>query len=261
MRAITYFQKTVCFPDKPEKARFFSRLQAGQWEPDTFRNLARLVDENTTYIDIGGWIGVTPYWAAQIAHNVIVVEPDPVCFGILSEMKDQNAGEVQLINAALSEDASLVLNSVGGGFGSSETSALIADDTGLSITAKTVSIHALQAMARTGRLCLKVDIEGYEYKVLDQFRAIDRKKTAGVLLAVHPQILAASLTGPAILRLLRTALATFRLIRSFRGFRLENPSAIWSAIRKSVAKRELKGFDLLFVATAPRVLSGAQRSL
>ncbi|MEZ0000244.1 FkbM family methyltransferase [Sinorhizobium fredii] len=247
MRAIRYFDKTVYFPDKPEKKRFFARLQSGQWEPDTFQNIARLVDAKTTFIDIGGWIGVTPYWAAQSANNVIVVEPDPVCFDILTRMKADNIGEVELVNAALSQDERLVLNSVGGGFGSSETSALIADDTGMAITAETVTIPKLQAMAKTERLCFKVDIEGYEYKALDQFRAIDRKRTAGVLLAVHPQILAASLSGPAVLRLIRTMAATARLIRSFRGFRLENRSAIWTAVRKSIARRELRGFDLLFL--------------
>ncbi|ASY65631.1 putative nucleotide-binding protein (plasmid) [Sinorhizobium sojae CCBAU 05684] len=248
MRAISYFQKTVYFPEKPEKKRFFARLQAGEWEPGTFRNIERLVDDRTTFIDIGGWIGVTPYWAAQIAHNVIAVEPDPVCFDVLTQMREGNAGQVELINAALSEDEALVLHSVGGGFGSSETSALIADETGMAITVKTVTIPDLQAMAKTERLCFKVDIEGYEYKAFDQFRAIDRKRTAGVLLAVHPQILAASLSGPAVLRVLRTVAATFRLVRSFRGFRLENPSAIWAALRKSLVRRELRGFDLLFVA-------------
>ncbi|CCF00288.1 Putative methyltransferase (plasmid) [Sinorhizobium fredii HH103] len=247
MRAIRYFDKTVYFPDKPEKKRFFARLQSGQWEPDTFQNIARLVDAKTTFIDIGGWIGVTPYWAAQSANNVIVVEPDPVCFDILTQMKADNIGEVELVNAALSQDERLVLNSVGGGFGSSETSALIADDTGMAITAETVTIPKLQAMAKTERLCFKIDIEGYEYKALDQFQAIDRKRTAGVLLAVHPQILAASLSGPAVLRLIRTMAATARLIRSFRGFRLENRSAIWTAVRKSIARRELRGFDLLFL--------------
>lgn len=248
MRAITYFQRTVYFPEKPEKKRFFARLQAGEWEPGTFRNIERLVDDSTTFIDIGGWIGVTPYWAAQIANNVIAVEPDPVCFDILTQMKAENAGEVALVNAALSEDECLVLHSVGGGFGSSETSALIADDTGMAITAETVTIPKLQAMAKTQRLCFKIDIEGYEYRALDQFRAIDRTRTAGVLLAVHPQILAASLSGPAPLRVLRTVAATVHLIRSFRGFRLENPSVIWAVLRKSIAKREFRGFDLLFVA-------------
>lgn len=33
-----------------------------------------------------------------------------------------------------------------------------------------------------------------------------------------------------------------------RGFRLENPSALLRAIRKSVSRGELRGFDLLFVA-------------
>ncbi|ODR92040.1 FkbM family methyltransferase [Sinorhizobium alkalisoli] len=248
MRAITYFQKTVYFPEKPEKKRFFARLQAGEWEPGTFRNIERLVDDRTTFIDIGGWIGVTPYWAAQIAHDVIAVEPDPVCFDVLTQMRAGNVGRVELIAAALSEDESLVLHSVGGGFGSSETSALIADETGMAITARTVTIPELQAMAKSERLCIKIDIEGYEYKALNQFRAIDRRRTAGVLLAVHPQILAATLSGPAALRVLRTVAATIRLVRSFRGFRLENPSAMWVALRKSIARRELKGFDLLFVA-------------
>lgn len=248
MRSITYFRKTVQFPDKPEKKRFFARLQNGDWEPCTFQNIERLVDCDTTFIDVGGWIGVTPYWAAQIADNVITVEPDPICFGILKEMQPENRGEVRVINAALSEDEVLVLHSVGGGFGSSETSALIADDTGQEIRAQTVTIAELQAMARTERLCFKIDIEGYEYRALDQFRTIDRARTAGVLLAVHPQILFASLSGPSVLRAARTIAATLRLIRSLSGFRLDNPSAIWTALCKSIARREFRGFDLLFVA-------------
>ena len=191
MRSITYFRKTVQFPDKPEKKRFFARLQNGDWEPCTFQNIERLVDRKTTFIDIGGWIGVTPYWAAQIADNVITVEPDPVCFGILKEMQPENSGEVRVINAALSEDEVLVLHSVGGGFGSSETSALIADDDGEAIRAQTVTIGELQTMARTERM---------------------------------------------------------RLIRSLSGFRLDNPKAIWAALRKSIARREFRGFDLLFVS-------------
>lgn len=248
MRSITYFRKTVQFPDKPEKKRFFARLQNGDWEPCTFQNIERLVDRKTTFIDIGGWIGVTPYWAAQIADNVITVEPDPVCFSILKEMQPENSGEVRVINAALSEDEVLVLHSVGGGFGSSETSALIADDNGEAIRAQTVKIAELQAMARTERLCFKIDIEGYEYRALDQFRAIDPQRTTGVLLAVHPQILFASLSGPSVVRAIRTITATMRLIRSLRGFRLDNPSAIWAALRKSIARGEFRGFDLLFVS-------------
>lgn len=250
MRSITYFSRTVQFPEKPEKKRFFARLQSGDWEPCTFRNIDRLVDGKTTFIDIGGWIGVTPYWAAQSADNVITVEPDPVCFGILKEMQPENHGDVRVINAALSKDEVLVLNSVGGGFGSSETSALIADDTGQAIRAQTVTIAALQAMARTERLCFKIDIEGYEYHALDQLRAIDRTRTAGVLLAVHPQILYASLSGSRLRRAVRTLAATVRLIQSLSGFRLDNPSAIWAALRKSIVRREFRGFDLLFVTKA-----------
>ena len=119
---------------------------------------------------------------------------------------------------------------------------------GMAITARTVTILELQAKAKTKRICFKVDIEGYEYKAIEQFRAIDRERAAGVLLAVHPQIFSASLSGPAVLRAVRTLAATVRLIRSFEGFRLENPSVIWTALRKSLARGEFRGFDLLFVS-------------
>lgn len=39
-----------------------------------------------------------------------------------------------------------------------------------------------------------------------------------------------------------------RLIRSLSGFRLDNPQAIWTVLRKSIARREFRGFDLLFVS-------------
>ena len=65
------------------------------------------------------------------------------------------------VGDTVAEDEVLVLHSVGGGFGSSETSALIADDNGEAIRAQTVTIGELQTMARTERLCFKIDIEGY----------------------------------------------------------------------------------------------------
>ncbi len=247
MRAITYFQRTVYFPDKPEKARFFSRLQSGQWEPGTFRNIARFVDGKTTYIDIGGWIGVTPYWAAQAADNVIVVEPDPVCFGILTEMKGANTGEVKLVNAALSQDERLVLNSVGGGFGSSETSALIADDTGMTIEPRRSQFPSFRRWRGPTSLpqdrYRRLRIQGSRPVSGDRPEEDRRRAARGAPADPGRFALRACRSG-----VIRTASATFRLIRSLRGFRLENPSALWGAIRKSVSKGEIRGFDLLFVA-------------
>ena len=81
--AISYAGRTVALPDLPEYQKFYRKLAIGQWEPRTFEMLARNVDRNTVYVDIGAWIGVTPMWAAQKAKAVVAVEPDPKCGEVL----------------------------------------------------------------------------------------------------------------------------------------------------------------------------------
>ncbi|MFC1665203.1 hypothetical protein ACFL17_06195, partial [Pseudomonadota bacterium] len=102
IRPVAYFGKEVMLFVSPRWARFFSRLKAGLWEPNTFHHLETFIDKDTVYVDIGGWIGATPYWAAQIAKKVITVEPDPVCVQILQDLKDCNSGDVEILDAALS---------------------------------------------------------------------------------------------------------------------------------------------------------------
>ena len=84
---ITYFGRTVSFPDLPRYRKFYARLKAGAWEPATFEVLKENIDSSTVYVDVGGWIGATPFWAAGIAKQVIVVEPDPVCLDILKTFR------------------------------------------------------------------------------------------------------------------------------------------------------------------------------
>ena len=83
---ITYHGETVTLADLPEYRKFYRKLESGAWEPRTFRVLSDQLGPDVTYIDIGGWIGVTPFWAAKRAKRVIVVEPDPKCRGILKAL-------------------------------------------------------------------------------------------------------------------------------------------------------------------------------
>src|SRR5437868_13452444 len=71
---ITYHGETVTLADLPEYRKFYAKLGSGQWEPRTFRALSDQLDHDVTYIDIGGWIGVTPFWASRRAKRVLVVE-------------------------------------------------------------------------------------------------------------------------------------------------------------------------------------------
>src|SRR3978361_2346671 len=123
MRKITYAGRTVAFPDVPGQEDFFNTLEAGHWDNELFKFIGANTDADTVFIDVGAWIGVTPFWAAQRVKKVIAVEPDPVCVKVLREMQSMNTGNVVVHNAALTPEKSLKVGAVGG-YGSSMTSAL-----------------------------------------------------------------------------------------------------------------------------------------
>src|SRR5439155_25612697 len=114
--------QTVNLPDLSEYRKFYRKLEAGNWEPHTFRALGEYLDNQTIYIDVGGWIGVTPFWASHRAKRVIVIEPDPQCRAILRELSSAYPNVV-LLDGALSPRQSIRINAIDG-FGSSETTAL-----------------------------------------------------------------------------------------------------------------------------------------
>lgn len=211
-RAVTYAGQTVALPDLPRYAKFYTKLAAGTWEPRSFAVLSRNLTPNTTYLDIGAWIGVTPFWAAGIARRVIAVEPDPACREILRALAPAHPN-LTLLEGALSPDDRVTINAVDG-FGSSESS-LLNIGTGAQDTARGWSMAAILALAGPGPVFAKIDIEGYEYLVAAELAHLLTAELAGVQLAVHPDLYARTLTGPALWRRLRAALATWRLSRIF----------------------------------------------
>ncbi|MGE0238103.1 MAG: FkbM family methyltransferase, partial [Parvibaculaceae bacterium] len=218
---ITYHGETVTLADLPEYRKFYRKLESGAWEPKTFRALSDQLGPDVTYIDIGGWIGVTPFWAAKRAKRVIVVEPDPKCRGILKALLPHYPN-VTLTECALSPKACLTLNAVEG-FGSSETSALAIGDGG-SIEVPGCSMTDLLNQAVSGPIFVKIDIEGYEYKIADELRRLDAAAVKGVQLALHPALYEKSLGGFPLFRRVRTLFATLRLARLYR--RLERAPSV-----------------------------------
>jgi len=211
---ITYFGRTVSFPDLPRYRKFYARLRAGKWEPATFEILNKNVDAATTYVDIGGWIGATPFWAAGSARKVIVVEPDPVCIDILKSSA-YNYPNVTLLEGALALDREVTLHEVDQ-FGSSESS-LLAGGNGKETRVKGLKVEDIMRQAPAGPVFVKIDIEGYEYAAASEIARFADYDLRGVQLAIHPQLLENSLPGNFLSRRLRTVLATWRLGRIFAG--------------------------------------------
>jgi len=211
-RAISYAGQTVHLPDLPRHAKFYGKLAAGTWEPRTFAALSRNLDAATTYVDIGAWIGVTPFWAAGLAARVIAVEPDPACREVLRALAPAHPNLI-LLEGALSPDPTVTLYAVEG-FGSSESSVLAVGTGGQHVVAG-YSMTAILAHALPGPVFVKIDVEGYEYHLHTELAVLLSTDLRGVQLAIHPGLYARTLRGPALWRRLQTAVATLRLARLF----------------------------------------------
>lgn len=256
---ITYHGETVTLADLPEYRKFYGKLQSGVWEPRTFRALSDHLGPDVTYIDIGGWIGVTPFWAAKRAKRVIVIEPDPKCRSILKALLPLYPN-VTLTECALSPKSCLTLNAVEG-FGSSETSALAIGDGG-SVTVPGCPMADVLEAAGSGPVFVKIDIEGYEYKIADELKALDAAQVKGVQLAVHPALYERSLGGLSFLRRGKALIETWRLARLYN--QLERVPAVGifpslaAYLARGVAFRSSpKGADLLFLNRTPPLQSSA----
>lgn len=251
---LKYFGHTISLADLPQYRKFYGKLTAGSWEPRTFETLRKALDRDTVYVDIGGWIGVTPFWASRLAKAVIVVEPDPACLEILTALAPLYPN-VTIVPGALSPEKRVTIHAVED-FGSSETSILDIGG-GEECSARGRSFADLLAPVRDEPLFVKIDIEGYEYAIRDEIEGLGAYRLKGLQCALHPQLFERTLTGGALSRRARTLTATARLCRMFDS-RFPPPVIGRYAgladylMRGILARRPPKGTDAVYMQKAAR---------
>src|SRR5262245_12144784 len=101
--------QVVRLADLPEYRKFYAKSAAGKREPHTFPTLSRFLVRETVFIDIGAWIGVTPFFGAGIAKSVIAVDPDPKCVAILRRLAAGH-DNVTVVEGALSNSSSVAIH-------------------------------------------------------------------------------------------------------------------------------------------------------
>lgn len=172
---------------RPESAAFWRRAAEGRWEDDTFRFLDAVTREpGAVLLDVGAWIGPVALYASPRVARVIALEPDPVARGELEANVAANAPNVEIWNAAIDTAPGELKLYAAEGLGNSETSSI---GEGEAIVVKTVTVDDLDRAAGQGRIVLKVDIEGHEYRVMDALMDFAKRRRAAVHLSLHPRSL------------------------------------------------------------------------
>ena len=179
--------------------RFWELFQSEKWEPETTKIFDVYINTNTTYLDIGAWIGPTLFYAANLADKCFAVEADPIAYERLTENlkanEDQNwFSEVTLINKAVSDEPGTIQ------FGSQKQggdsmSSILWGELETSWRVKTISVKDLlsKITPASNNLFIKIDIEGSEFTMLGSLNDIFSLDNAIIFISLHNIFLKRSL--------------------------------------------------------------------
>ena len=176
----------------PYHSKFWHKVSAGRWEPDTFRVLDAHLDADHDYLDIGAWIGPTVLYGARKARHVWAFEPDPAAFRALSwniELNDlQN---VSAFAAALSGGVGVARMAGFRGERGDSTTSLLNPGGAAGTDVLTLGWEDFAGAVDLSRVSLvKMDIEGAEFDVLPQLIPWLTKQRPALYLSTHAPFLA-----------------------------------------------------------------------
>ncbi|MBO9444625.1 FkbM family methyltransferase [Ruegeria sp. R14_0] len=174
----------------PYHSKFWRKVAAGQWEPETFAVLDKFLSPDRDYLDIGAWIGPTVLYGARKARHVWCFEPDPTAYRHLAWNLDLN--DIQNVSAfgvALSDQFGVArMASVRGEPGDSTSSLLHDGDHGND--ALTIAWDQFEAVNDLSQVSLvKMDIEGAEFFVLPMLLPWLKRTRPALYLSLHSPLL------------------------------------------------------------------------
>ncbi len=247
---ISYFGRELAVVKNSLYDKFYRRLTAGEWEPETFSFLQQHLDKQTVYIDIGSWIGITPLWSSFLAKFVVAVEPEPYCCRVIEALIEKNGiGNVELLKAALSNSEEVELFTVGGA--GSSVSSLLPDAKSERVIVRGISVQVINDLAGDNARLVKIDIEGYEYAFGSELCKLAGPKTRGLQIALHPMLIAKSSRWPLpfnrFAAVWQTYTLTKKLAEKFGKAKVRDFSSLWTYLAIGILFRiKPRGTELEF---------------
>ena len=183
---------------------YWDLVNQGKWEPETFSVFDEYINNQTLFIDIGGWIGPTSLYGAQLAKKTLSLEPDPIAFKRLKQNVGLNLDifpqkKLDLLNLALWSNETNIIFTSDIKLGDSSSSILReTKDTSQDnfknkcFNADTITLDNLLNLTNLkdyNNIFVKIDIEGAEYQLFDFLLGKLSDIRANLLVSLHPWLL------------------------------------------------------------------------
>ena len=167
---------------KVEDHWFWDEYEKKRWEPQTYRAMQEFFSPDVMYVDIGAWVGITIFFAAEIGFKYIyAVEANPLSYDILKKNCTFNkfTENVNITNVCITDKDNVKVSF--GGRSTSSASSIRGND--WQILSATLKNYLKGNNLLDKKLLIKIDIEGAEELILDDLADLSDKI---ILLSLHP---------------------------------------------------------------------------
>lgn len=184
-----------------EHVPFWKKVDKGRWEPHTFKIFDDFLSADRICLDIGGWIGPTALYAAQLAKHVYAFEPDPLAYQELEVNVNLNksaewSSRLTIYNKAIAVNPGTIKLGSRKRGGDSMSSVLFADrSTSWEVQAITLQQFIEDEKLQNEKFFIKMDIEGGEYELIPSLKNFFSRYDVDLYLSVHPFYLEDSQAG------------------------------------------------------------------
>jgi len=183
----------IRYDPKAPNAPFWKNYFA-KYEPQTYNIFSRFINNGTTVLDVGAWVGLTALWSGHVAKKVFALEPSGRAFDELKMNLHANpdiASRVELIHKALGavDDVLEMTNEdhATDHFVAAKGTASEGHWDGSTLPVKVTSIDSLREdypeLENTG--FVKIDTEGYERVIVPALEKFFKEKKPVAYISLH----------------------------------------------------------------------------
>lgn len=163
----------------------------GEWEPQTINIYRKYLNKDKLYIDIGAFVGLTPYIANALGcNNIVAVEAHPYTCKFFERSIYKNSLEknIRLFNLAITNKDNDIIN-----FGYTRETGRPNDlpsDSSIRQGEFKISTTTLSTLIQKNNLSnigfIKIDIEGAETLIIDSLIELSNYNEIFIWLSIHP---------------------------------------------------------------------------